>query len=216
MEILDGLTSLDLSSRQAKVYLALLQRGSASAIELAKSTGFKHPTVYDVLDSLKERNLISECYTGSKRRFTAENPEVFREQEARRMSSLEAILPSLLDLYQSGPRRPVIRVYLYDENGERFFGEGPLRLLHAVEETGSLRSAAQSMEKAYTKALHLLRRAEKVLGFAFTRRTIGGRGGGGSVLTDEAKEFMQRYESYRDECVRADRERFARYFADEK
>ena len=55
--------------------------------------------------------------------------------------------------------RPVIRVYLYDENGERFFGEGPLRLLHAVEETGSLRSAAQSMEMAYTKALHLLRRA---------------------------------------------------------
>ena len=77
--------------------------------------------------------------------------------------------------------RPVIRVYLYDENGERFFGEGPLRLLHAVEETGSLRSAAQSMEMAYTKALHLLRRAEKVLGFAFTRRTIGGRGGGGSL-----------------------------------
>ena len=72
------------------------------------------------------------------------------------------------------------------------------------------------MEMAYTKALHLLRRAEKVLGFAFTRRTIGGRGGGGSVLTDEAKEFMQRYESYRDECVRADRERFAQYFADEK
>ena len=28
--------------------------------------------------------------------------------------------------------RPVIRVYLYDENGERFFGEGPLRLLHAL------------------------------------------------------------------------------------
>mgnify|MGYP002591076820 CR=1 FL=1 len=107
--------------------------------------------------------------------------------------------------------RPVIRVYLYDENGERFFGEGPLRLLHAVEETGSLRSAAQSMEMAYTKALHLLRRAEAVLGFAFTRRTIGGR-----VLTDEAKEFMQRYESYRDECVRTDKERFARYFADEK
>ncbi len=112
--------------------------------------------------------------------------------------------------------RPVIRVYLYDENGERFFGEGPLRLLHAVEETGSLRSAAQSMEMAYTKALHLLRRAEAVLGFAFTRRTIGGRGGGGSVLTDEAKEFMQRFESYRDECVRTDKERFAQYFADEK
>ena len=112
--------------------------------------------------------------------------------------------------------KPALRVMLCDDAGERFFGEGPCRLLHLIEETGSLRSAAQSMEMAYTKALHLLLRAEKVLGFAFTRRTIGGRGGGGSVLTDEAKEFMQRYESYRDECVRADRERFAQYFADEK
>ena len=112
--------------------------------------------------------------------------------------------------------KPALRVMLCDDAGERFFGEGPCCLLHLIEETGSLRSAAQSMEMAYTKALHLLRRAEKVLGFAFTRRTIGGRGGGGSVLTDEAKEFMQRYESYRDECVRADKERFARYFADEK
>lgn len=111
--------------------------------------------------------------------------------------------------------RPVIRVYLYDENGERFFGDGPLRLLRLVDETGSLRSAAQTMSMAYTKALHLLRHAESVLGFALTRRQIGGRGGGGSVLTDEAKEFMERYEKYREECVRADTERFARHFPDE-
>ena len=107
--------------------------------------------------------------------------------------------------------RPVIRVYLYDEKGERFFGDGPLRLLHLVEQ----RSAAQTMGMAYTKALHLLRHAESVLGFALTRRQIGGRGGGGSVLTEEAKAFMAKYENYREECVRADRERFARHFPDE-
>lgn len=111
--------------------------------------------------------------------------------------------------------RPVIRVYLYDEKGERFFGDGPLRLLHLVEQTGSLRSAAQTMGMAYTKALHLLRHTESVLGFALTRRQIGGRGGGGSVLTEEAKAFMAKYENYREECVRADRERFARHFPDE-
>ncbi len=41
--------------------------------------------------------------------------------------------------------RPSIRVTLFDESGERFFGEGPCRLLHAIEQTGSLRAAAQSM-----------------------------------------------------------------------
>ena len=38
---------------------------------------------------------------------------------------------------------PNIRVMLFDEDGERFFGEGPCRLLHAIEQTGSLRAAAQ-------------------------------------------------------------------------
>ena len=41
--------------------------------------------------------------------------------------------------------RAVTKVYFLDENGEKFFGEGPCRLLHGVEQTGSLRAAAQNM-----------------------------------------------------------------------
>ena len=40
--------------------------------------------------------------------------------------------------------KPKIRVMLCDDIGERFFGEGPCRLLHRIEETGSLRAAAQA------------------------------------------------------------------------
>ena len=72
----------------------------------------------------------------------------------------------------------VTRVIFLDEDGEKFFGEGPCRLLHAVEQTGSLRAAAQSMGMAYTKALKLVRHAEKALGFALTERTAGGQGRG--------------------------------------
>ena len=108
--------------------------------------------------------------------------------------------------------QPNIRVMLFDENGERFFGEGPCRLLHAIEQTGSLRAAAQSMQRAYTKALGLVRHAEQVLGFALTERKIGG----GSVLTDEAKEFLYRYEQYRDACKQAGKQLYPQFFPDEK
>ncbi len=100
--------------------------------------------------------------------------------------------------------RPVIRVYLYDENGERVFGEGPCRLLHGVEELGSLKKAAEGMGMAYTKALAMLHRAEQALGFSLTEKTIGGKGGGGSRLTPQAKEFLEKYETYRDTCYAAD------------
>lgn len=112
--------------------------------------------------------------------------------------------------------QPNIRVMLFDEDGERFFGEGPCRLLHAIEQTGSLRAAAQSMQMAYTKALGLVRHAERVLGFALTERKIGGKGGGGSVLTDEAKEFLYRYEQYRDACKQAGKQLYPQFFPDEK
>ena len=111
--------------------------------------------------------------------------------------------------------KAVTRITFCDDNDEKFFGEGPCRLLHAIEQTGSLRAAAQSMQMAYTKALGLVRHAEQVLGFALTERKIGGKGGGGSVLTDEAKEFLYRYEQYRD-AKQAGKQLYPQFFPDEK
>ena len=78
--------------------------------------------------------------------------------------------------------KPFIRTYLCNDENHRFFGEGPRQLLHAIDETGSLRSAALSMNMAYTKALRIIRSAEATLGFPLTIRTTGGKGGGGSQM----------------------------------
>ena len=108
--------------------------------------------------------------------------------------------------------RAVTKVYFLDENGEKFFGEGPCSLLHGVEQTGSLRAAAQNMGMAYTKALKLLRQAEQALGFALTERAAGGRDGGGSRLTPQGNEWLDTYERYRDACVAAKRRLYLEFF----
>ena len=108
--------------------------------------------------------------------------------------------------------KPVTKIQLYNENGEKFFGEGPCRLLRLVEETGSLHCAAASMEMAYSKALKLVKQAEEALGVPLTQRCVGGKDGGGSTLTPEGRRFLLQYEAYRDACVQANRELFARYF----
>ena len=108
--------------------------------------------------------------------------------------------------------KPVTKIQLFDDNGEKFFGEGPCRLLGLVEETGSLRCAAASMEMAYSKALKLIKQAEGALGFPLTQRSAGGRDGGGSTLTPEGRTFLRQYEAYRDACVQANRELYAKYF----
>ena len=108
--------------------------------------------------------------------------------------------------------QPATRIFLRGDDGEKFFGEGPCRLLKGVDRTGSLRSAAKEMEMAYTKALRLVNRAEEVLGFPLTERTVGGKGGGGSRLTPRAKELVETYEAYRDACYEANARLYRRFF----
>ena len=108
--------------------------------------------------------------------------------------------------------KPVTRITLTDDNGIKFFGEGPCRLLRAVEKTGSLRAAAMEMEMAYSKASKILKRAESTLGFSLTARSTGGKDGGGSVLTPEGKQFLRQYEAYRDACISTNRTLYRRYF----
>ena len=86
-----------------------------------------------------------------------------------------------------------LELRLCDEAGQRFFGEGPRQLLEGVERLGSLRAAAAEMGMAYTKALALVRRAEKELGFPLTRRSIGGKGGGGSACRPAYAGHLYRF-----------------------
>ena len=112
--------------------------------------------------------------------------------------------------------KAVTKITFLDENNEKFFGEGPARLLRGVEQTGSLRAAALSMNMAYTKALKLIRNAEAALGFALIHRCIGGKDGGGSQLTDQGKEWIQRYEAYRDACKQANSRLYLEFFPEQR
>lgn len=76
------------------------------------------------------------------------------------------------------------------------FGPGIAQLLHLVEELHSLRSAAASMEMAYSKAWTVIKNSEKALGYPLLTSTTGGKNGGGAALTSEGKELLQKYDEF--------------------
>lgn len=106
----------------------------------------------------------------------------------------------------------VTRITFWNQNGEKFFGEGPARLLRGIEEHGSLRAAATSMDMAYTKALKLMKNAEVALGFSLTTRTTGGKSGGGSILTPEGRAWLSRYEAYTTACAEINQQMLRKFF----
>ena len=89
-----------------------------------------------------------------------------------------------------------LTVRLYTDDNQRCFGPGIATLLSRVREHRSLRSAATSMGMAYSKAWRIIRAAESVFGCKLLVSTIGGRNGGGAVLTPQAEQLLAAYEAY--------------------
>lgn len=90
--------------------------------------------------------------------------------------------------------RAQIDLRLLGEDGGRVFGPGPRDLLRAVAATHSLSAAAAQVGMSYSKALRIVRSAERGLGMQLLERRIGGADGGGSRLTPQAEDLLARYD----------------------
>ena len=87
-----------------------------------------------------------------------------------------------------------------EKDGEKVFGDGPLDILHRVERTGSLRQAAEEINMSYSLAWNLIKDLEERLGFKLLKRKVGGENGGGSQLTEQARDLMMKFEIFRDKA----------------
>ena len=96
--------------------------------------------------------------------------------------------------------------------GEAVFGRGRRFLLQAIDRYGSIRHAAKEVNISYRKAWSYVKAMEERLGIALVERRAGGRNGGGATLTDDAREFLAKYEMIEDGVRELVDERFRRVF----
>ncbi|WP_295766378.1 winged helix-turn-helix domain-containing protein [uncultured Oscillibacter sp.] len=108
--------------------------------------------------------------------------------------------------------RLAVTLRLLDDEGQRRFGPGVAALLSRVREERSLRAAAGSMGMAYSKAWRIVRSAEAAFGCKLLRSTIGGKNGGGAVLTGEAEALLDAYQALRAEVEAYAQARFRERF----
>lgn len=88
------------------------------------------------------------------------------------------------------PQRVTIRLEFGD--GSRI-GQGKVALLEAIAAEGSIAAAARRLGMSYPRALALLRQMEALLGMPVIARSVGGRRGGGAVVTAAGLDLARRY-----------------------
>lgn len=94
----ETLRSLGFSSKEIKMYVALLSGGRASAYALARRTGLKKPTAYVVLETLIEKGLVCKIPRSKKKLYEAQSPRVLEQMSLRKLKEVQSMLPNLLAL----------------------------------------------------------------------------------------------------------------------
>lgn len=108
------LKEFGLTGNEAKIYIALLRAGARTPSELAESTGFSRSYVYDALERLQEKQVVSSAFVNGKKSFSAASPKRLLELARQRLGKINALVPELEKLY--GEKGGEIRVELYKGN----------------------------------------------------------------------------------------------------
>ena len=80
-----------------------------------------------------------------------------------------------------------------EHNGVVVLSEWRVKLLEAIDQTGSISRAAERMKVTYHRAWEKLHEMEEGLGYKLLDAQVGGAGGGGAELTDKGRDLIKRF-----------------------
>lgn len=78
-------------------------------------------------------------------------------------------------------------------NGTRF-GPGKAALLRALDDFGTISSAAKALGMSYPRALKLIEQMNGAFSAPIVEAQHGGKSGGGAVVTETGREILSLYE----------------------
>jgi HTH-type transcriptional regulator, sugar sensing transcriptional regulator len=113
MALLDteALEEIGLTRNETRIYITLLEIGKAHIGEISEKTRMHRRTIYDCLERLIDRGLVSFILEGKTRYFAAVNPQKIKEILKEKESRIENILPNLFELVNKSKHKTEATIY---------------------------------------------------------------------------------------------------------
>ena len=122
MQDITALERIGLTKNDRKVYLALLELGSATVSDLVKKTGLHRSYTYDILDKLIDVGLTSFIIKNNKKYFNVENLErvlqILKDKEVKIKEDekeINKILPELIKRQKIAVEKQEARIFVGKE-----------------------------------------------------------------------------------------------------
>jgi len=99
------------SEKEIEIYLACLKLGDSTANRLSEITGIRRSTIYEVIESLKKRGIITSFRKNNKYYFSSIKPNSLINLLREKERLIREILPSLNRLVQSSYEKPRVELF---------------------------------------------------------------------------------------------------------
>jgi HTH-type transcriptional regulator, sugar sensing transcriptional regulator len=120
------LKELGMSNGQIAVYSAVLELGISSLNNIHEKTGMERRNIYDILNKLIEKGMISYCIENKVRKYQCTHPnkiieEIENKEEA--ITSLKNVMPLIMKQFSSSKSSIRAEVYRGNESIKAVFNE---------------------------------------------------------------------------------------------
>ncbi|MFA6461311.1 MAG: helix-turn-helix domain-containing protein [Candidatus Woesearchaeota archaeon] len=165
------LKEIGLTESEKKVYLALLSLGVSTRNNIVKESGISGSKVYEVLEKLQEKGLISTFIANKVKNFKPTNPNQllnYLEQKKDEINALEKqaklAIPGLLSLFNSSKEDQEVEILSGMKGLEIIFRE-QIDLLKPGEVCyvmGGTKGMNEEAVWSFFRKIHILREQKKI------------------------------------------------------
>ena len=111
MSIEKDLIKYGLNEREALVYISLLKLSDSTAFLIAKDVDLPRTTVYETLEDLKRKGLLSVWKKNNVNYYSPESPNVLLKQHKEKEELLNSVVPELFSYIKMNGKVPSAKFY---------------------------------------------------------------------------------------------------------
>lgn len=174
--LIKELKKLNLSDKEAKIYLTLLELGPSTPYRIAKKSGLKRPTAYVIAEELVEKGLLIQVTGEKQRTYIARSPESYIAEVEKNVTDAKKIIPELKAIQRKTSEKPNI-LYFEGLSGMKQAYDYRLKEFHNKEIVGFFARATELDEELNKEVFfpwneYKLKNNIKVRGFTPDNETL--------------------------------------------
>ncbi len=120
-QLRDGLAEYGFDEKESRIYLAGLEIGSATVLELSRRTALPRTTLYPILENLCRRGFFRLRKVKGHTQYAAEPPTTFLKRLEDRQKTFRQILPELESLHATAEERVGVTMYEGSDGFRQFW-----------------------------------------------------------------------------------------------